>query len=516
MRAAVTYVRSSKDRADVSLDAQRRALAQLAKEKNLPIIGEYADAVESGKDDQRPGYQRLLRDLAGRGRAWNVILAFDTSRIARRTYIVQALQQEARKRGVSILYVKVQETDPISTVILHNVFQAMDEVHSLMSREKGLAGMAENVRRGFRAGGRAPTGYRFEAVATATVRNGEAVSKSRLVVSEDAPAIATYLRGRAAGAHGSSLARRLAIRISRSGLVDLEWNALTYAGHTTWNMRRAKDVERAGARRPRSEWMIQRDTHEALITDQEAETILVRLEAGRHSPRRRGSVYLLSGLLVRPDGKPWHGDRCDYRTAGGSINAEVLERAVLEQIAIDVATPAIIGGFAREVRALQEQLQDRHELEAARAALADIEKRVAKLTGLIEFAKEPRPIMARLDELELERRSAAERVLRADDAQDRVKTLQAITEADVAALLATMAASIQDLDRDALKDVLRAWIGRIELDPATRAGQLVYRLTLSRDKVASPPRHGAIPAAIMAPGHPFNVVWRRRHAGRAA
>lgn len=493
----------------MSLDAQRRALAELAQAKNLPIIGEYADAVESGKDDQRPSYQRLLRDLAARGRAWNVILAFDTSRIARRTYIAQALQNEARKRGVSILYVKVPETDPINTVILQNVFQAMDEVHSLMSREKGLAGMAENVRRGFRAGGRAPIGYKFEVVATAAVRNGEAVSKSRLVPDDQAPAIAAYLRGRAAGQDGSALARRLALPISRSGLVDVEWNALTYAGHTTWNMRRPKDVEGGATRRPRAEWMIQRDTHEGLITDLEAEAILARLEARvRSSARRRGSEYLLSGLLVRPDGKAWWGDRGTYSTAGGSIDAEALERGVLEQMAIDVGTPAIIQGFVREVRALQEQLQDRRELDGARAALADIEKRVTKLMGLVEHAREPRPIMARLDELELERRTAAERVLRADDAQDRVKTLQAVTEADVGALLAMLATSMRDLDRDALKDVLRAWIARIELDPATRAGRVVYSMTLTRVKVASPPRRHVNPDVIVAGGFSFRIPRR--------
>lgn len=511
MKLAVGYIRSSKDKHDVSLDSQRRGIAELARSKGFTLIGEYADAVESGKDDQRPAYQRMLRDLAARGRAWNVILAFDTSRIARRTYIAQTLQHEARKRGVTILYVKVPETDPINTVILQNVFQAMDEVHSLMSREKGLAGMAENVRRGFRAGGRAPVGYRFEKVATSVVREGEAVSKSRLVPDDRAPAIAAYLRARAAGQHGSSVARRLALPISRSGLVDVEWNALTYAGHTTWNMRRSKDTEGGGTRRPRAEWMIQRGTHEALITDAEAETILIRLEARGGAARRfRGTAYLLSGLVVRPDGKPWHGDRGCYATRGGSLDAELLERAVLGQLGVDLAAPAIVQAFVREIAALQEQLQDRSELEVARAALADVQKRVAKLTGLIEHAREPRPILARLDELEEERRGAAERVMRGEDAQERVKTLQRLTEADVAALLGRMASDIQALDRDALKDVLRAWIDRIELDPATRSGRIVYRLSLSRDKVASPPRRGANPPVLVAAGGTFLISRLRR------
>lgn len=64
---AVCYLRSSKDRSDVSIDAQRRALHELAGQRGLILVGEYADAVESGKDDDRPAFQRLLRDLRAPG-----------------------------------------------------------------------------------------------------------------------------------------------------------------------------------------------------------------------------------------------------------------------------------------------------------------------------------------------------------------------------------------------------------------------------------------------------------------
>jgi hypothetical protein len=75
----------------------------------------------------------------------------------------------------------------------------MDEVHSMLSREKGLAGMAENVRRGHRAGGRAPIGYRLERIPTGAIRDGAPVTKSKLEPSEQAPAIAAISKARAAG-----------------------------------------------------------------------------------------------------------------------------------------------------------------------------------------------------------------------------------------------------------------------------------------------------------------------------
>jgi len=512
MRAAVLYLRSSKDRHDLSIAAQRRELELLAQAKSLPIVGEYADAVESGKDGDRAGFQRLLVDLKARGRAWSVILALDTSRIARRRYIAQALGHEAKKLGVSILYAKVPEVDPISAVILESVLQAMDEVHSLMSREKGLAGMAENVRRGFRAGGRAPMGYRLERVTTGTIRDGAPVMKSRLVPDASAPRVAAYLRARADGQHGTRAAAQVGLEVSRSTLVDVEWNALTYAGHTVWNMRRAKDQQAAGSRRPRSEWVIHRGTHEALISEAEAEAILARLEAAsgaRERTRHRGAGYLLSGLLVTPAGAAWHGDRGNYATAGGHIRAEELEAAVLEQLAADFARREVIAAFTREVRALQESLRDARGLVAAREALAGVEARIRRLTALLGETTEPAPLLRRLEELEGERRTAADEVARAEAALADARVVTAITEADVAQLLAGMAGSLAALPREALKDALRGWLSRVELDPVTRQGRVVYRLFLARDNVASPRRAGGIPA-IFAEGPAFTVRRHRR------
>ena len=57
---AALYLRSSKDRADVSIDAQRRQLLALAATRNLIVVTEYVDSVESGKDTDRPGFQHLI------------------------------------------------------------------------------------------------------------------------------------------------------------------------------------------------------------------------------------------------------------------------------------------------------------------------------------------------------------------------------------------------------------------------------------------------------------------------
>lgn len=339
MKAAM-YLRSSKDRSDISLATQRHELEKLAASRSLTVAKIYEDAVESGSTENRPGFIQLVSALKHPGRGWDHLLVYDTSRIARRRYIAQAIKHEAKKRGVTILYARMPaDLDPVAELMLESVFEAMDEAHSLMSREKGLAGMAENVRRGFRAGGRAPIGYQLQALTTGTIREGSPVMKSKLVPGEHAVAIGEYLKARARGTPRTIAARRTPM--GQSSLVGVEWNALTYAGHTVWN--RHAPNGRGTKMRPRATWQITRDTHDALISDAEAETILARLETsnvGRSVSQAMAakSDYMLTGLLYTGDGQIWVAHGRYYRlkrrdgVPGKTIRADVIEPAVLEQV----------------------------------------------------------------------------------------------------------------------------------------------------------------------------------------
>ncbi len=487
-RQAALYCRSSKDRSAISIQAQRHELLELARTRNLIVSAEYADAVESGKDTDRPGFQKLLRDMKMHSRAWTAILVYDTSRIGRRRYIAEAFRHECKKLGIEILFAKVPEVDPISQVILDSVLQAMDEVHSLMSREKGLAGMAENVRQGFRAGGRAPYGYRLVSIDTGQVRDGEAVTKSRLEPDPvTSPKISAWLKGRALGKNGRLLADQLGIELAKSSLAHLEWSALTYAGHTVWNVHRGKDEAVGSRRRPRDEWIIQRNTHPALISDDEAEAILARLESKKaeRGTRTRASDYLFAGLMKAPDGRAWHGNAGNYRIGSANIRSTILEEAILQQVAIDLRGDEMVRSMTETARRAQ-QPGDGDELAGLQDELRDIERRISKLTGLLEATDSPSPLLRRIEDLEKTRDEALDRLTTLEEETRRAKTLAAVKESDVRRLLDTLAEDMAALDREHLKDFLAGMIEEISLDPATRSGEIRYRIGASGVKLASP------------------------------
>ena len=496
-QTACLYLRSSKDRSDVSIDAQRRELTQLATERAYIIVQEYTDVVESAKDELRPGFQRLLRDLKSTERSWRVLMMVDTSRLSRRRYAAQVFKHEARKRGVEIVYSKVPEVDPISNVVLEAVFEAFDEVHSLLSKEKGLAGMAENVKQGYRAGGRAPRGYRLKQVATGAVRDGLPVTKTVLEPSQEAAMVARYLKARAAGRSRKAVMAELALTSSETSLIGMEWNALTYAGHTVWNVHNeftAGEGYRGGRkRRPRSEWLIQRDTHEALIAEKEAEAILSQLGNSKHAERRRTPAsYLLSGLLQTPSGAAWYGDgQKRYRTKPASgpgryIAKELVEDAVMGKVLEDMQSQSFISQLTSEAKRYA-AAQPKDPAQRVKEQLKDINRNLSRTMEFACALSDPAPALRKVEELEQQRKQLADEIARLEKEQGLTTRLAAITEPAVKQLLRGVVQEMRAMQREALKDMLASLTEKIVLDPLTLQCQIHYRIGIEgRNKLASP------------------------------
>lgn len=495
--AACCYLRSSKDRHDLSIDAQRRSLHDYARAQGLALVAEYTDAVESGKDDDRPGFQILLRALKDPARPWRVILVIDTSRIARRRHLALIFEHEAEKVGVRIQYQSVPDADPITAMLLRSILQAMDEYHSMVSKAKGLAGMAEAIKQGWRAGGQAPRGYCLDHQATATLRDGQPVIRSKLTPGPDAPQVTNYLKARAAG-----VSRPTACATSGlppTSLNELEWQALTYAGHTVWNIHhehRPGGYVGGNKRKPRGEWHIARDTHPALITEAEAERILAQLTA-RATPRQRqgARIYLLSGLLQDPQAQPYSGEttkgQAFYRLGKGPrIAAHIIDTAVLDRVFTDLTAPATARQLATALRAQVTPAITPAEITTLRRRLAALDTKIANLIDL----QVANPAAATAYQRAIASQESARQTLAADlehaiTARQHAAPAAAWTTADVTRLLAGLRKELeQEIAEEhtaAVKQALAAVVEKIILDLTSRTWEIHYRLDTGV-KMASP------------------------------
>jgi site-specific DNA recombinase len=495
---AVAYLRSSKDRSDVSIDAQRRALHELAAGRGLVVVEEFADAVESGKDEDRPAFQRLYAALRAATRPWSTILVLDTSRIARRRLISLIFEQECTKRGIRIVYKSIPEGDPTTDMLIRSVLQAFDEYHSLISRAKGLAGMSENVRQGWRAGGRAPRGYRLDYTATGAVRDGAPVLKSRLVPSDEAPVVQAYLQARAAGRMRRQIMVAIGVDWPIASLNGMEWQAMTYAGHTVWNVH----AERAGGaslsgtrRRPRSDWIIKRDTHEPLITDDEAEAILDRAARQRERHIRQDArAYLLAGLMQTPDGRAWAGDSGGFYRVGKArrVASKRVEAAVLDRIFESLNDDATVQWLVMHVRNQAAAPVDGRSIAALDRRAVSLGAQIAKTVDMAAQLADPTPILRRVTDLEAERQAVSDQAAAMRRRRDEQQAAVDVTPDDIRAALAGLRAGLDQAEGVAeTRDALAETIERIELDPQTLRFAIHMRLAGSEGGVSMASRRVA-------------------------
>lgn len=491
---AAIYLRSSKDRSDVSIAAQRRDLHQLATERDLLIVDEFVDAVESGKTENRPGFQSLVDALKSTDRSWSSLIMLDTSRLSRRQFISNIFEHEAEKQGVALIYKSLPDADPISSMMLKAILQAMDQWHSMVSKQKGLAGMEENVRQGYRAGGKAPRGYRLHYIETGTIRDGKAVKKSRLIPNDDADKVAKLLKLRAKGVARSTAHRQLGITWSVNTTIGMEWNALTYAGHTVWNvMAERRDGKAIGGKRrkPISEWKITENTHTALITQQEADTILYRLHTRTPGSAKLTSAnYLLTGLLYDTTGQRLHGDSHKFYRMGKKrrFNCKKIDNAVLNKVQTDLKSPKIINKLTKQIKEQSKNITTKKRaVTNLNKKVAAISKKIDKTIDLISLAHDPKPYMHHVEQLDQQRQQIQKQIDDTNNDISMTSSMQHITEGDIRILFEQLANKMLEKDRESLKDFLRLIIEKITIESSSNPlVTIYYKIPSSGANVASP------------------------------
>lgn len=520
---AALYLRSSKDRKDVSTQDQRRELTELARARSWPVAGEFVDVVESGKDEDRPGFQALLRAIRDPRRGWNKLLIKDTSRLARRRALAVIFEEsECRRHGVDVVFANIPDGDQISSMLLKSIMQAMDEWHSLTSREKGLAGMMENVRRGYRGAGIAPHGYRLKRVQLGMVREGAPVTKAVLEPTEDLPAVGKYLSLRALGIPRPQAIEQSGIRMrSPSSLISTEWNALTYAGCTTFGVFNERASSGAGyktgrKRQPRAKWLVTPDTHPAAITTEQAERILRQLETSDHgaavsAAKSGNSRYLLAGLLQTPAGQPWSGNEGKYYRApipgrrGRYVPSGAVEEAVLGQILGSLRSDAFAEAVAAQARA---------SAPALRAPVQDLEREIARVASQIDKAQvfmleaqEPAAWGRKIDELERRRARLLEELQGLQDEAELAEGMGQVTAAAVKELLADQAERLADASTEDVKVLLRGLVDRIELDPVDLTCRVHYRIASENRVSMALLRKRQACAVLITPGESVKINY---------
>ena len=140
----VIYARYSSDnQREESIDGQLRECKAFAEKNDIQILDIYVDRALSAKTDNRPDFQRMIKDSA-KGK-FDVVLVWKLDRFARNRYDSAHYKTQLRKNGVRVVSATERISEGAEGILLESMLEGMAEYYSAELAEKVKRGMTENA-----------------------------------------------------------------------------------------------------------------------------------------------------------------------------------------------------------------------------------------------------------------------------------------------------------------------------------------------------------------------------------
>lgn len=157
MRAVIYARYSSDNQREESIEGQLRECKEYADKNDMMIVKNYIDRALSAKTDNRPEFQRMVKDSA-KG-LFDVVLVWKLDRFARNRYDSAHYKAILRKNGVKVVSAKETISEGPEGIILESMLEGYAEYYSAELSQKVTRGMTENALKARYNGGTMPLGY---------------------------------------------------------------------------------------------------------------------------------------------------------------------------------------------------------------------------------------------------------------------------------------------------------------------------------------------------------------------
>ena len=157
MQRAVIYARySSSSQREESIEGQIRVCTDYANKHGFSITHIYVDRALSGRTDNRPDFQRLLRDSSKN--LFDAVIVYKTDRFARNKYDSVIYKSQLKKNKIKICYAAESIPEGPEGIILESLLEGLAEYYSAELAQKIQRGLYENALK-CKATGNTPLGY---------------------------------------------------------------------------------------------------------------------------------------------------------------------------------------------------------------------------------------------------------------------------------------------------------------------------------------------------------------------
>lgn len=159
MKTGVIYCRYSSDsQTEQSIEGQLRVCNEYAKSNDIVILDTYIDRAMTGTNDNRPDFQRMIKDSAKK--SFDVVLVYKFDRFSRNKYETAIHKKTLKDNGVKVISAMEYIPDSPEAIILESMLEGYAEYYSAELSQKIRRGNNESRRKGNLTGGKIPYGYK--------------------------------------------------------------------------------------------------------------------------------------------------------------------------------------------------------------------------------------------------------------------------------------------------------------------------------------------------------------------
>ena len=451
MKTAVIYARYSSDnQTEQSIEGQLRVCNEYAKSNDIVILNTYIDRAMTGTNDNRPDFQRMIKDSSRK--EWDYVLVYKFDRFSRNKYETAMHKKTLKDNGVKVISATEYIPDSPEAIILESMLEGYAEYYSAELSQKVKRGMRETRSKGNFTGGFLIYGYK--------------VVDRKIVIDENKADTVRYIYEQyALGVYVKDIISAL----TSKGILN---KGKPFAKNTVYNILRNEKY--SGICRHGDE--VFTNMYPQIVPTEIFNKVRAKIAANHYGKRSVEVVYLLRnkmkcgycGSTVTAEcGTAKNGDKKRYYKCLGrkhnngcnkqAIRKDVLENLVLENIIAELNKPQVMDVIVKGL--LQEQQRQATYNTTLNLLLKEkhsAENSIANIMSAIENGGTSNTVMKRLRELE-----------------NRVEELdkQIVIERSKVAVMLTET------------DIREFYSRALELEPKMLVNYLVKEIVLFDDKI---------------------------------
>ena len=157
----VIYARySSHSQTEQSIEGQLHICYEYAKRNNYTVVGEYIDRAQTGTNDNREQFQKMIADSDRK--FFEGILVYQLDRFSRNRYDSATYKAKLKKNGVRVLSAMENISNDPTGIITESILEGMAEYYSVELAQKIRRGMNVNAEKCLSNGSNPGLGYHVD------------------------------------------------------------------------------------------------------------------------------------------------------------------------------------------------------------------------------------------------------------------------------------------------------------------------------------------------------------------